>query len=213
VNARLPEVPDRDQMPLSRQLAEIVSDMEGDRLTLHQLSERLNDRVWGGLLLIFAGINLLPLPPGFTTVTGIPLVLLTAQMALGARRPWFPAKVNRRGLSKKAMQLFASKMASWENRIERVLRPRMTWLTSNRAVRAIGAVGFVLSVILWLPIPLGNHAPAFSMSLFALALLYKDGLMVLAGAAATVASLAILIVAFGSAILAMLFAVQQFGAA
>jgi hypothetical protein len=51
------------------------------------------------------------------------------------------------------------------------------------------------------------------MSLFALALLYKDGLMVLAGAAATVASLAILIVAFGSAILAVLFAVQQFGAA
>lgn len=213
MNARLPKAQDADRLPLSRQLAEIVSNMDGERLTLHQLSDRLNDRVWGGLLLIFAGINLLPLPPGFTAVTGIPLVLLTAQMALGARRPWFPAKVNRRGLSRKAMQLFATKMASMEKRIERLLRPRMTWLTSARAVRVIGAVAFVLSVILWLPIPFGNHAPAFSMSLFALALLYKDGVMVLAGAAAAVASVAILIVIFGSAILAMLFAVQQFGAA
>jgi hypothetical protein len=212
VNARLPEIPDPDRLPLSRQLADIVSGMEGDRLTLHQLSNQLQDRVWGGLLLIFAAINLLPLPPGFTTVTGIPLVLLTAQMALGARRPWFPAKVNRRGLSRKAMQLLASKMESWEKRIEWVLKPRLTWLTSDRAVRAIGAVGFLLSVILWLPIPLGNHAPAFSMSLFALALIYKDGLMVLAGAAATLASLTLLIVAFGSAILATLFAIQQFGA-
>ena len=119
----------------------------------------MRDRAWGGLLLIFAAINLLPLPPGATTITGLPLLAITAQLAAGRHRPWFPRKLDQRGIGNETLRRIAEKIAPWEQRIERILKPRMYALSNHRAARVMGAIGFLLSVILWLPIPLGNHEP------------------------------------------------------
>ena len=81
-------------LPFSQLLTEVLSEHEGDRLSLSELSARLRDRAWGGLLLIFAAVNLLPLPPGTTTITGLPLLVITAQLAFGNGRG-FPASSTR----------------------------------------------------------------------------------------------------------------------
>ena len=186
-------------LPFSQLLTEVLSEHEGDRLSLSELSARLRDRAWGGLLLIFAAVNLLPLPPGTTTITGLPLLVITAQLAFGRKRPWFPGKLDARGISRDHLARIAARIAPWEHRIERVLKPRMCGLTNHRSARAIGVVGFLLSVILWLPIPLGNHAPALALTLFALALIYRDGVLVILGLLATVASIALVSVTFVAA--------------
>ncbi|HEY8592775.1 MAG TPA: exopolysaccharide biosynthesis protein [Sphingomicrobium sp.] len=186
-------------LPFAQLLAHIAERHGSDRLKLRELSARLRDRAWGGMLLIFAAVNLLPLPPGTTTVTGIPLIIITAQMAWGRRRPWFPRKLDDRGIGKPLLSKVAAKMAPWEQRIGRVLKPRLCWLTNHRGTRVIGAVGLALSAILWLPIPLGNHAPALALTLFALALLYRDGMLVIAGFVATIASLVLVSLTFAAA--------------
>jgi len=175
-------------LPLSKLLAQVIAQHGEERLTLGELSARLRDRAWGGLLLIFAAINILPLPPGATTVTGIPLLVLTAQLAAGRSRPWFPRKLDQRGIGRETIARLIAKIEPLENRIERVLKPRLCSLTGHRAARVIGVISFLLSVILWLPIPLGNHAPALAMTLFALALIYRDGVMVILGGIASVVS-------------------------
>lgn len=190
-------------LPFSQLLTHVLDEHGGERLTLSELSARLRDRAWGGLLLIFAAINLLPLPPGVTTVTGLPLVVLTAQMVAGRARPWFPRKFDQRGVSKDHLHRIAEKMQPWEERIERVLKPRMCMLTNHRAARVIGLVCLVLSVILWLPIPLGNHVPALAMTLFALALIYRDGVMAILAGIATVASFILISFTFMAAWWAM----------
>lgn len=197
-----------EPLALSQLLSRVVDDHAGDRLKLSELAARLSDRSWGGLLLIFAAINILPLPPGATTITGIPLVLLSAQMAAGRSTPWFPKRFDQRGVTKGEITKLIAKLLPWERRIERVLKPRLTALTNHRAARVIGIVCLLLSVILWLPIPLGNHAPAITMTLFATALIYRDGLLVMLGAIATLASLALVSVTLGAAALAFIFAVQ-----
>ncbi len=197
-----------EPLALSQLLSRVVDDHAGDRLKLSELTARLSDRSWGGLLLIFAAINILPLPPGATTITGIPLVLLSAQMAAGRSTPWFPKRFDQRGVTKGEITKLIAKLLPWGRRIERVLERRLTALTNHRAARAIGVVCLLLSVILWLPIPLGNHAPAITMTLFAAALIYRDGLLVMLGALATLASLALVSVTLGAAALAFIFAVQ-----
>jgi hypothetical protein len=197
-------------LPLSQLLAEIVQDHQEDRLTLSQLAALLRDRAWGGLLLIFAAINVLPLPPGATTITGIPLLILTAQMAAGRASPWFPKKIDRRGLTKDEIARLIAKMVPLEERIERVLKPRLCALTNHRAARVIGVVSLLLSVILWLPIPLGNHAPATSMTLFALALIYRDGVLAILGAVATLVSIALLGLTYTAAWMALTTAIHFF---
>jgi hypothetical protein len=191
-----------EPLPLSQLLAQIVDDHAGDRLTLSLLAARLRDRAWGGLLLIFAAINILPLPPGATTITGIPLLILTGQMAAGRAAPWFPKRFDQRGITRDEIARLIARLLPWERRIERVLKPRFTALTNHRAARVIGLVSFLLSVVLWLPIPLGNHAPALSMTLFAAALIYRDGVLVMLGAIATLVSIALLSLTVGTAAVA-----------
>lgn len=193
------EVATTQPLPFSKLLTQILDEHDGERLTLSELSDRLRDRTWGGLLLIFAAINLLPLPPGVTTITGLPLLVVTAQMAWGRARPWFPRRIDRRGIGRDYLAKVAEKLRPWEERIERILKPRMYALTGHRAARVMGAVSFLLSVILWLPIPLGNHAPAFAITLFALSLIYRDGLIAILGGVATAASVALVSLTFAAA--------------
>lgn len=193
----------------SELLAQIIRAQTEERLSLSALSSQLRDRAWGGLLLIFAAINILPLPPGATTVTGIPLIIVTAQLAAGRATPWFPRRLDQRGVTKVELARLLEKILPWERRVERVFRPRLVALTSHRAARAIGAISLLLSLILWLPIPLGNHAPAASMVLFALALMYRDGVLVILGVLAVFLSLALVSLTIGSAWLALLFLINH----
>lgn len=197
-------------LPLSELLAQILRDHPGDRITLRELCVALRDRAWGGLLLTFALVNILPLPPGTTTITGIPLLILTAQLAAGRSRPWFPRRIDERGLTKGELARLIDKLLPWEKRVEYVFKPRLCGLTNHRAARMIGAVSLLLSVILWLPIPLGNHAPALSMTLFAMALIYRDGVLVALGGLATLVSLAMVSLTIGAAWLALNALLHQF---
>lgn len=198
-----------EPLPFSQLVAQLVEEHSGERLALSDLSALLRDRMWGGLLLTFAAVNILPLPPGTTMITGIPLILLTAQMVIGRDRPWFPRKLDRRGVTKTELRRLLEKLLPWERRVERLFKPRMTMLTNHRAARAIGLVSLILSIILWLPIPLGNHAPAVAMTLFALALIYRDGVLVILGLVATLVSLAIVSFTVGAAWLALLFTMRE----
>jgi hypothetical protein len=187
----------------SELLSEILKVQPKERLTLSEFSALLRDRAWGGLLLTFAAINVLPLPPGTTMVTGIPLIIVTAQLAAGKATPWFPRRINQRGVTKAEIAHLLAKILPWERRVERVFKPRLVGLTKHRGARVIGAVSLLLSVILWLPIPLGNHAPAASMMLFALALMYRDGVLVILGAIGALISLALVSLTAGAVWLAV----------
>jgi len=74
-------------LPLSQRLAEIVAADGPDRLTFTDLAAQLHGRAWGGLLLIFAAINLLPLPPGTSVFFAIPILIVSAQMVAGRESP------------------------------------------------------------------------------------------------------------------------------
>jgi hypothetical protein len=68
------------------------------------------------------------------------------------------------------------------------------WLcATGRSAREyfIGVICLLLSIVLFLPIPMGNMPPAAAICLFALAILGRDGLWVLGGLCATIAAVAI----------------------
>jgi len=184
-NASQPERP----LPLSQRLALIVEPSGPDRIPLSSLAQQLKSRVWGGLLFIFAAINVIPLPPGTNTVIAIPLVLLSAQMVFGRSSPWFPARIDRRGVMKSELQAVIGKMGWFEARVERIFRPRLGRLTGPTATRIIGLVCLILSVVAGLPILMIHNAPAVAIVLFALGLIYRDGVLIVAASIAAVLSL------------------------
>ena len=88
---------------LARALARIGAEEGPDRLSFSQLAAKLHSRAWGGLLFIFAAINVLPLPPGTSAFFALPILLVSAQMLFGRSSPWFPARIERRGVTKQEL--------------------------------------------------------------------------------------------------------------
>ena len=177
-----------------------------ERLSFTELAAELHARAWGGLLFLFAAINLLPLPPGTSIFFAIPLMLVSAQMAFGRASPWFPQRIDRRGVTKQELARLVGKIGWLEERVERIFKPRLARLTGTAATRLIGLVCFVLALIAAIPIPLFHMAPAAAIVLFGLALIYRDGALVIAGALAAVLSLVIDALIVGSGVVAISYA-------
>lgn len=195
-------------LPLSQRLAQIIDGTEAERLPFTDLARQLQSRAWGGLLFIFAAINVLPLPPGTSVFFAIPLMIVSGQMVLGRSSPWFPARLDRRGVKKTELQRLIAKIEGAEARIERVLKPRIGSLTSGPATRLIGLVCLLLALLAAIPIPLFHVAPAAAILLFGLALIYRDGVLVIVAAMAAVLSLAFNALLVGSGVAALNFLAQ-----
>jgi hypothetical protein len=170
------------------------------------LAAKLHARAWGGLLFIFAAINVLPLPPGTSAFFALPILIISAQMVFGRTSPWFPALIDRRGVKKQELERLISKMGWLEARVERVFKPRLPSLTGPTATRIIGLACFLLALVAAIPVPLFHIAPAGAVVLFGLALIYRDGALVIVAAAAGVLSLVIDALIIGSGVVALTYA-------
>jgi hypothetical protein len=193
-------------LALSKRLEQIIEDTGPDRLSFTELAAQLHGRAWGGLLFIFAAINVLPLPPGTSAFFAIPILLVAGQMVFGRTSPWFPARLDRRGVTKNELQRLIGKIGWLEARVERLFKPRLPQLTGRTAGRVIGAVCFFLGLIAGIPIPLFHIAPAGAVVLFGLALIYRDGALVIVAAIAAMLSLVIDALIIGSGVVALSYA-------
>ena len=199
-------IPPTKPLALSQRLARIVAGEGPDRLSFTELATELHSRAWGGLLLIFAAINLLPLPPGTSAFFALPILIVSAQMVFGRSTPWFPARLNRRGVTKQELSRLIGKIEWLEVRIERILKPRLPGLTGPAATRIIGLVCFILALVAAIPVPLFHVAPAAAIVLFGLALIYRDGALVIVAAIASVLSLVLDALIVGSGVVALSYA-------
>ncbi len=156
------------------------------------LLQRMRLRAYGFALLAFSVPSCLPTPPGVSTVCGLVLMVVTAQMIIGLQPLRLPRIVARRRLSKADVERFASWIVPWVQRVERIAKPRLGVMTGPVGYRLVGIVVMVLSMIVTLPIPiLGNTPPAVATILIALGLTERDGLIVLLGLLGSIIAVAI----------------------
>jgi hypothetical protein len=187
---------DPDRQPLSEVLSDIC-DRERPEVSVAELADSFGPRAMGALLLVFGLICTLPLPPGGTTVFGLPLVLLAPQLMLGRKGPWLPARLRRREMKRAHLASGLQKVLPWLRRVEAVSRPRLGLIFSRPGQRLIGLVCKVFANELFLPIPLGNNLPAAAVSALSLSLVQRDGWLALAGYALAAASVGVLVLAAG----------------
>lgn len=183
-------------MSLSEILRDLC-DLSHESEDLGALIGRFGRRAFGALLFLLAAPNLLPLPPGSSTFLGAPLMLFAPQLALGVASPWMPSGLRQRRLDMRGLRGAFLKLIPWVEAVERVSTARLTFLFGPVGDRLIGVCCTVLAFVLMLPLPLGNLLPAAAISLFALALLQRDGVLALAGYGVTVVSLGVLALAGG----------------
>lgn len=183
-------VPPEAKRRVSEILDAVSEDTRRERVSVGDLMHAMDARAVAALILLFALPNVLPTPPGTSSILGLPLLYLCAQMMLG-KLPWLPAIIADRSMTRGDFRAFVSRVTPLLARAERLLKPRLLFITSARGEQVIGALCLVLAIVLAMPIPLGNMLPAFAISLMALGVLERDGLWVIGGAIVAILSLLI----------------------
>jgi hypothetical protein len=101
---------------------------------------------------------------------------------LGVDHLILPGFLARRKVGTHWLKAIAPKVASVLSWFERLLSPRMAWVTTERAEHFVGAIAIVLALVSTLPIPFGHNLPALGLVLIGLGLIERDGLAILIGA-------------------------------
>ncbi|MFU7502536.1 MAG: exopolysaccharide biosynthesis protein [Candidatus Tisiphia sp.] len=168
-----------------------------------RISELLVDFHENGLLLtiLFFAIPVaipLPYPPGFTTIVGIPLMILSMQMLLGFRQVSLPSKINNYQISNDILINISDKVVPKIKFVEKYIRPRFSFAASIYCEQFIGLISLICSIAISIPLPLTNAIPALGITIMALGLLNRDGLTIVLGFITSIVGLIIAFIAISA---------------
>ena len=165
-------------------LLDFENALTGERTSVEDILRALHERGFGALLFIFALPAALPLPvpPGINLIIALPLIILTFQQMIGRSNVWLPEKVKKRSVDSRKLGEMIEKARPWIARLEKLIKPRLAFITQGVASRLIGVCGLIMALSVTIPIPLSNTIPSFSIALMAIGVLMRDGFAVIVGA-------------------------------
>ncbi|MDR0296895.1 MAG: exopolysaccharide biosynthesis protein [Rickettsia sp.] len=171
-----------------------------DKKEKTKISELLTDFHENGILLtmLFFAIPIaipLPYPPGFTTIVGIPLIILSTQMLLGFRQVSLPSKINNYQISNDILINISNKIVPKIKLVEKYIRPRFSFASSIYCEQFIGLVSLICAIAISIPLPLTNAVPALGITIMTLGLLNRDGLTIFLGFMVSIVGLIIAVIA------------------
>jgi len=159
-------------------------------LPLDTLLHGLGRQSFGMLLLIATIPAFVPIP-GVGGAIGGPLVLLVGlQLLLGRGRPWLPQMIARRGPRRSTLGKLERAISRWMQRLQRLVRPRFPLILDHWLASILTGLQLViLAILLALPIPFTNVLFGLILLLYALSMLERDGVLMLAAWTAGLASI------------------------
>lgn len=174
-----------NQLGLTDVLDHLDDDAEGDEITLGNVIETFGGRGYGPILLGLALVEILPTGaiPGVPTLVAVLVILMAGQMVAGRKSPWIPKKLAKKGFDTKKLDATRDKIRPMARRLDAVLKPRLSTLTSAISARIVGVVCIAIAALM--PplevVPFASSIPALAIAVFGLGLSAKDGLLVLIG--------------------------------
>jgi hypothetical protein len=182
-----------EEASLGEQLEAIIEQLPEDSITLGELLDVFGDE---GLLLLTALLTLVFLVPvavpGVSTVFG-GAILLIGLSRLSARPLWLPRRLRQKGLPAARLRPALAGGMAWVARLDRISRPhRLALLVDGRAARTFVNLTFIAAALLLMApfglIPFSNTLPGIALLCYAIGSIQRDGVAVLLGHLATVAT-------------------------
>jgi hypothetical protein len=186
-----PSAPPPPPAAASALLDDLVEAFPGEKISVGELVDQLDSRAHGVLLLVLALPMCIPNVPGISTIFGLLMMAPALQLVLGSRRLWLPQRVRGWAIDGAALRRTLGVATPTLKRIEYLIKPRWSPLTQFPVTILIGLQTLLMAVILILPIPFANWPPGMTVAMTALALLQRDGVLIvltIPAAAASVAS-------------------------
>ena len=155
-----------------------------DKISIEEISTIAQGKAIPLLICILTFPTALPIPypPGFVSIVGAIGVILSFQMFLGYKKPVLPRFIMLFSIKKSFLIFIVEKfqLLIFKSGHLNLIKERMTFLATNQImIQFIGIWICIISLFLFLPIPLTNIPLAISIVVICLGIIMQDGLLIL----------------------------------
>lgn len=171
---------------------------EEENISVGEIIEMVGDRSYGPLLLIAGLATLAPIIgdiPGMPTVLGAIVFLFSVQLLFGKEHFWLPKVLLNRSISGKKLDKGIQWLESPARWIDKLLKPRLRMLVKDTAVYVIAFVCLLIASVMPIMefVPFSANAAGAALTVFGLALIARDGLLLVLALLLTVVIAGIII--------------------
>lgn len=172
-------------------LGDIMNQLEataakGD-VAVNAVLRAFDDRSSGVLITMLGLVAALPViggVPGMSMFVSVLLIAVLAQSAFGGGGIRMPGRLGRAEISQDKFRGGIEKGRKLTDRVDRILRPRLMFLTGSAAARLAMKIAVAILAIAMFPlevVPYGVTPAAAGIVAFGLAMIARDGLFALVG--------------------------------
>jgi hypothetical protein len=157
---------------------------EKEEMRAGELAQAFGSRSYGPFLIVPALIELSPIGsvPGVPTALAVIVLLFAGQMLFGRKHLWLPQFVTKRRMDAGRVGRAIEKLRPLGQRVDKWFHDRLPALTRGPFIRIAAAACIVLAFCV--PplefVPFASSAPMGAIALFGLALLVRDGVLMIA---------------------------------
>jgi hypothetical protein len=173
----------------------VTSTEEQEEVKVDDLLQSLSSRSHGPMLLFPAILAISPLGmiPGMSVITGSLIILIGTQMLFFSSRPWIPQFIAHYSFSREKLTNTVSKSQTWVKWFEKIVHNRFEFMAEGVMIYPVAIISVLLALSFYplAVVPLGVLVPGFAVTLFALGLTARDGLLIFVGFALAIATAAI----------------------
>jgi hypothetical protein len=156
-----------------------------ERVSVGEIVHRIGEGAFPPLMLAPALVVVTPASAiiGLSTFCGMIVALVAFQMVIGRDRLWLPAFILNRTMRQQRLERILGHIERPARFIDRLTRRRLTILVDPPMARLWALICLLLSLIIPVLelVPMSSTIIAATISLFALAMLARDGLLVVVG--------------------------------
>lgn len=150
-------------------------------LSLKKVMEQTDESIFGFLLALLALPSALPVPaPGYSTPFGIVIIILSLQIIIGKKYPWFPAKIKEKEIPLEKFKKGIQKINKFIVFFEKLIHPRLSFIYT-KGQPLVGIMILLCGISMLIPIPGTNTIPALGVFALGIGMIEKDGLLGIGG--------------------------------
>lgn len=175
--------PPIEEAPLQGVLAHVLSEMDGEDSNLRDIVASMGHRAFGPVMVLCGLFLMTPIGaiPGLPAAFGLINIAFAVQLLARRPYPWVPDILAKVQVPHARVAKAHAKVAPWLARIDNVIRPRLPFATEGPMLVLAALISILLSTAM-VPlgmIPFGVVPAAFILGLMGLALIARDGVLML----------------------------------
>jgi hypothetical protein len=159
--------------------------------TVQEIVDAIGENRVAASLVFFSIPGMLPVP-GTSNLRGIPAGLIAGQMIAGKKEITLPQFILRRSVPRRSLAVAIYAILPVLETAEKAAKPRQLWASHPAVQRVLGVFILLLALVIALPFFGFNVAHAASIFIISLGLAEHDGVAILIGVLAGLASLILL---------------------